>query len=196
MQIVLLDEVLPEPWRNGGGTTRPLASGWANAGSEHAALSRDDAAPDWRLSLANIVADGEFSVLPGMDRHALLLGSGEVSLTSSSTEPVCARPLQAIRFAGEPRWYAQREPGSGQTQFLNLMVRRSLVRGELRVIGQACQVGSVAAWALLPLAGRWQVSGDVVVAQGQLAWDRAGPGPHCLPLDDDASAVLVRVHSI
>lgn len=196
MQIVLLDEVLPEPWRNGAGTTRPLASGWANASSGHAALSRDGAAPDWRLSLADIVADGEFSLFPGMDRYALLLGSGAVKLTSSSAEPVCAQPLQAVRFAGEPRWHAQRQSGSSQTQFMNLMVRRSLLRGELGVIGQACQVGNVAAWALLPLAGRWQVAGDVVVTQGQLAWDRAGPGPHCLPLRDDASAVLVRVHSI
>ena len=53
--IVRAADVRPEPWANGGGTTRELAR--ADDGS-------------WRISLADIGSDGPFSVLAG--RHRVL----------------------------------------------------------------------------------------------------------------------------
>lgn len=191
MHLLLLDDVAPEPWRNGSGMTRPLVSaheaGTVSTGPDTAA---------WRLSLADISADAEFSVFPGMQRHAVLLGSGAVSLVSNGAEPVWVRPLQPVSFSGEPPWYARREPGSLKLRFLNLMVRRSVLRGELQVIECQRQVHAGAAWALLPLAGRWQLSGDVIVGAGQLAWDEGSGGCLMQPLGADASAVLALVHSI
>lgn len=191
MHLLLLDEVRPEPWRNGGGVTRPLVSA-REAGS----ASTGSASADWRLSLADISADAEFSVFPGMQRHAVLLGSGAVGLASNGAEPVWVRPLQPVSFPGEPRWHARRDSGSLELRFLNLMVRRSVLRGELQVIECQRQVHAGTAWALLPLAGRWQLSSDVIVGAGQLAWDEGNGGCLMQPLQADASAVLALVHSI
>ena len=91
MHLLLLDEVRPEPWRNGGGVTRPLVSA-REAGS----ASTGSASADWRLSLADISADAEFSVFPGMQRHAVLLGSGAVSLASNGAEPEMNRRMWLV----------------------------------------------------------------------------------------------------
>jgi environmental stress-induced protein Ves len=67
LQIVSLDRVPEQPWRNGGGVTRELLA-WPPG-------------PDWqwRLSVAEITQDGPFSAFPGVVRwFAVLEGNGVV----------------------------------------------------------------------------------------------------------------------
>ena len=55
-RLVRLDEVNPQPWRNGGGMTRELLA-WPEAERWRA-----------RVSVADIAEDGPFSPFPGVDR--------------------------------------------------------------------------------------------------------------------------------
>jgi environmental stress-induced protein Ves len=64
---VSLADTTPQPWRNGGGTTRELLA-WPEA-------------QDWRVrvSVARIARDGPFSAYPGVHRgFAVLQGAGVV----------------------------------------------------------------------------------------------------------------------
>lgn len=187
MRIVEPAQVSATLWRNGGGLTRPLAEGHAG----HAAAAHLDEIA-WRISLADITADGPFSVFPGMDRHAVLLGSGGVALSGPSGQ-TWAWPLAPVSFPGEAQLDAQRQAGTRDARFFNLMVRRAVARGELRVSGQALAIDSLLAWAVMPLAGQWDVAGATVQA-GQVA---IGIGEACRarPLDGAAQAVLALVIS-
>jgi len=63
--LVSLDHVPPQPWRNGGGVTRELLA-WPAGG-------------DWRvrMSVADVASDGPFSHFPGVQRwFAVLEGAG------------------------------------------------------------------------------------------------------------------------
>ena len=63
--LVRVEDVAPQPWKNGGGVTRELLA-WPKAS-------------EWlvRISVADIVADGPFSVFPGIKRTIVVLsGTG------------------------------------------------------------------------------------------------------------------------
>ncbi len=66
-----LDAIAPTPWKNGGGTTREIAVRPPGAGMDAFA---------WRVSVADIVADGPFSAFPGIDRQIALLDGAGVHL--------------------------------------------------------------------------------------------------------------------
>ena len=61
-------KLAPEPWANGGGTTRTVAL-----------QSADDHAVDWRISIATLNGASRFSLFPGLDRTLLLLDEGAVA---------------------------------------------------------------------------------------------------------------------
>ena len=56
-------DAVERPWRNGGGVTRELASSPEGV---------DDF--DWRVSIAEVTASGDFSRFPGVDRTIVRLG--------------------------------------------------------------------------------------------------------------------------
>jgi environmental stress-induced protein Ves len=60
------------PWRNGGGITREIAARPEGAGM-------DDF--DWRVSLAEVGADGPFSAFPDVDRTLTLVEGAGMDLT-------------------------------------------------------------------------------------------------------------------
>ncbi len=100
-----------EPWANGRGTTRLLAT------------APDDA---WRLSVADIVEDAEFSLFAGLDR-VLVVVSGDVRLTIDGRAHAL-RPGDAARFAGETAVSASVD---GPALVANLMVRRGAATVEV-----------------------------------------------------------------
>lgn len=191
MQTIALEDVPATLWRNGGGLTRLLAS--AQIGRSEALAHLESF--DWRLSVADISADGPFSSFPGVDRHAVLLGAGAVMLSGPSGSAL-AMPLRPVSFPGEAELHAQRQSGTLQPRFLNLMVRRSVLRGELRIVDQACQVDDAVAWALLPVTGRWQLQGTEVLCSGQVGLSGDASVLQARPVEADSKAVLVRIHSI
>lgn len=103
----------PEPWANGGGVTRVIATG---------RFDRSSADFDWRLSVADVSTSGAFSTLPGVDRVITLADGSGLLLTvdghEHTLEPFCPLP-----FAGEARTECQVvEP----TRDFNVMTRRDV----------------------------------------------------------------------
>ncbi|GAB3527813.1 HutD/Ves family protein [Arthrobacter monumenti] len=76
------------PWKNGGGTTTELA--------------RDTAEADygWRLSIADIAGDGQFSTFPGMQRIITVLEGGGMRLTVDGKASRNLLPFDAYPFDG------------------------------------------------------------------------------------------------
>ncbi|MFI9275463.1 HutD family protein [Kitasatospora sp. NPDC052896] len=76
----------PTRWRNGGGVTREIAS-----------------APDgsWRVSLAEIAADGPFSTFPGLARILTVVAGSGLELTVGDEPPVRPAPRTPFAFPGD-----------------------------------------------------------------------------------------------
>ena len=83
--VVRSDEVAPQPWANGGGTTREL-------------LRADDGA--WRISLADIDAEGPFSTFPGLHR-LLTVVDGPVLGLEVDGESHVVEPHRPCAFSGD-----------------------------------------------------------------------------------------------
>ena len=105
-------DVVPQPWRNGGGRTRELLA-WPSAA-------------DWlvRVSLADIDADGPFSAFPGVDRWFMVVEGAGVRLSW----PASGRPEQTLVPGDAPLRFDGGDPPEcrlvrGPTRDLNLMSR-------------------------------------------------------------------------
>jgi environmental stress-induced protein Ves len=83
--VVRAEDVAPQPWPNGGGTTRELLR----------AADRS-----WRISLAEIVADGPFSVFAGQHR-LLTVVDGPVLSLDVDGETHVVEPQRPFAFAGD-----------------------------------------------------------------------------------------------
>ncbi len=99
------------PWRNGGGSTREL-------------VRRPEGADDfeWRVSVAEVAADGPFSSFAGLDRILVLLTGEGMDLHVQGRVVALRAPLDHHRFAGEDDVRAVL--AGGPTTDLNLMWRR------------------------------------------------------------------------
>ncbi|MFI6545779.1 HutD family protein [Streptomyces prunicolor] len=128
------------PWKNGGGVTREIAAWPEGAGM-------DDFA--WRVSLAEVAADGPFSAFPDVDRTLTVVEGAGMDLTVGGE-----RWLVNTRY--EPRDFRGDVPTDcrlldGPVVNLNVMWRRgavstvvvptvAVVRGRLRLGGGALVV--------------------------------------------------------
>jgi environmental stress-induced protein Ves len=106
------------PWRNGGGTTWEIARGRLDDTS--------DGDWHWRFSLAEIAADGPFSVFPQIDRWLVMVAGEGIALTIDGAAPRRLHRGDDIQFPGEA------DIGcallAGPTRDLNLMVDRRVAR--------------------------------------------------------------------
>lgn len=137
-QIIAVEALARVPWRNGRGTTREIAVEESAARAAADAPTSDQAVdtggPEflWRLSLADLVSDGEFSALPGVDRIFTLATPGPVELS------VSGRVRRVV--GGCPQSFAGEEPvriglgAAGPQQALNLMVDRARARGDVQIV--------------------------------------------------------------
>ena len=143
-----LDTLPSKPWKNGGGQTREIAAHPPGAGL-------DDFG--WRLSVADIAADGPFSLFADVDRTLVLLRGAGVCLHDGRSGSVdrLDRPGAALAFAGETPIDA-RLVGGTTTDF-NVMTRRGQWRAEVSVCDAAARIDAADALLLLCGAGRWQV---------------------------------------
>lgn len=107
--IIHVLEVSPQPWRNGGGSTRellalPSAQAW-----------------QVRISLADIDQDGAFSAYAGVQRWFAVVQGAGVELDFAGRQVVQTIAAPALQFDGA------HAPGcrllGGATQDVNLMVR-------------------------------------------------------------------------
>jgi len=113
MRLIRLIDAPLEPWRNGGGWTREIVRS-----------PRDDTggAFDWRLSVADVDAEGPFSRFDGCDRILVLLSGNGLELDSVGQPVVLRPPFGYLRFPGELPITAR--PIDGSTADLNLIWRR------------------------------------------------------------------------
>ena len=116
------DDLRPQAWKNGGGSTRDVV-----ARPEAATLADFD----WRVSIAEVGQDGPFSAFPGIDRVIMLLEGDEMVLAVNGATHRLGR-LDTLAFAGEDDTTCQ--VPSGGTRDLNLMTRRGRAAGSLRAV--------------------------------------------------------------
>lgn len=101
------------PWKNGGGVTHDVIVSPAGATLDTF---------DWRISIAEIAADGPFSRFPGIDRKLAVL-KGKVSLTVEGGTPTVLDPdTDPLDFHGESA--VEGKLVGGPSMDLNVMTRR------------------------------------------------------------------------
>jgi hypothetical protein len=85
----------------------------------------------WRLSVADIIEPGDFSVLPQIDRILVLLKGAGLQLQLAKANCVLANCLQAVSFKGET--LVRGQPADLPARVLNLMTRRGSAAAVLNV---------------------------------------------------------------
>jgi environmental stress-induced protein Ves len=100
-------------WKNRGGVTREVAAWPPGAGL-------DDF--DWRVSLADVGADGPFSTFPGVDRILTVI-AGQGLVLEVDDQPIRLEPGAPFAFPGEASVTARLT--AGPIRDLNVMVRRA-----------------------------------------------------------------------
>jgi len=172
MRIVRRDACPVQPWKNGGGVSRLIASAPPAAGYD---------AIDWHVSRPTIAAGGPFSHLPGLDRQFMLVsGAGVVLHCRGDGADFSQRidtPLAPFAFRGD--WAVHCDLIDGPVEVFNVMTRRGLVGATVELHS----FGTVPAMLRKP-------AGEVLVA-----WCPRGPltafGSWGTALLDHDDAVLV-----
>lgn len=147
------------PWKNGGGVTREIACHPPNANMQDF---------DWRISIAHIARDGDFSVFAGVDRVITLLEGGGVQLSSAdgsaddSVLHALDTPLQPFAFSGDAAVHGRLL--NGDCHDLNVMTRRGVCQAEVRVLRRRETLLPAPAGLLMAIHGQWQVQADVTDA--------------------------------
>lgn len=124
MEIIRYAELRADPWRNGGGVTRELAS-------HPKAASAQDGAWDWRVSIADVSKAGAFSIFPGMDR-VLTVIEGELLLLTVDGAEHPLEKYRPFRFSGEAD-SAGALP-TGDIRDLNVITRNGAFKGYTSII--------------------------------------------------------------
>ncbi len=193
MEILNWAESLPTPWKNGGGSVRPVATHPPGGGV---------GSFDWRISVAEIEADGPFSAFPGVDRCFVLLRGSGVRLTpDAGLAMVLTEPSQIVHFSGESSVEATLV--AGPVQNLSILVARSCYQSMVLSIngvgeqhfeaGQGalvlCLEGDV---ALTPLG-----SDGVTIQAGQaLLWRTHSPSWTLFAATAATRLVVVRLNRV
>ena len=100
------------PWRNGLGTTIELLKQDLPGGDGFA----------WRLSMADVTTNGEFSNFSGYQRTLLLLEGNGLTLDCAGVIHRLEKPLQSARFSGDDQTFATLH--DGPVKDFNIMVQR------------------------------------------------------------------------
>ena len=168
-----LADIVPTPWKNGGGATREIACWPAGTGLDSF---------DWRISVATIAADGAFSVFAGIDRSITLLSGDGVLLHGEHGTHRLDQPLVPFAFAGETPIRATLLGGASDD--FNVMTRRGRCRADVKVWRYAVDGPSTPPHAALLLAvqGDWRcaVAGDaptLLTPGSGLWWSHAAARP-------------------
>ena len=141
MRVQRFSEHRAMPWANGRGTSYEIAS------------DRDDTDRwSWRVAIAPVVVDGEFSSLPGVDRELVVI-EGNGMVLEVDGESVECLPGRVIRFSGDSTTFARLVDGPFVD--LGLMTVRDSVIGSMVVIADAGDV----------------IETDVLVAVGEAAFE-------------------------
>lgn len=121
MRVLRAADRIATPWKNGGGVTREVAAFPPGA---------DLDAFEWRISLAEIAADGPFSTFPGVDRVLTVIQGAGLMMTVDDRMLALDAASPPLAFAGEAPVTARLT--DGPISDLNVMVRRGAWRARTR----------------------------------------------------------------
>lgn len=162
LQRFAIDELVPTPWKNGGGSTREIACWPEGAGL-------DDF--DWRVSIATIAASGPFSLFPGVERTIVLLAGDGVRLRAEGFDHRLDTPYEPFAFSGDLAVDCTLLGGQAlrPSTDLNVMTRRARCRAGVRVFDAATKLARGEHGLLISVKGQWRVGGGTL-AQDQGVW--------------------------
>jgi uncharacterized protein len=113
MRVIRFKDLRPSVWKNGGGSTVELA-----VRPEGANLD----AFEWRVSVADVSGDGEFSRFQGVDRVLTLLSGAGMELEFTDRSVRLEPSHDPFAFSGEAPVAARL--GDGPVRDVNVMVKR------------------------------------------------------------------------
>jgi environmental stress-induced protein Ves len=156
LRAFALSALPEEPWRNGGGRTRTIATGMREPPT--LAVDSDSEPPwDWRISVATIERSGPFSAFPGVDRSSLLLGAGRIELSAVGEASLqMQRPGEVVAYRGDPVWHAEVSRDGPPLSLLNVMTRRGALQVRMNALREDVSLTSLS-MAVLVIDGRWRV---------------------------------------
>jgi environmental stress-induced protein Ves len=124
MEIIRFADLKPQPWQNGGGVTRELAS-------HPRAASAQDGVWDWRVSIADVTKAGDFSAFPGMER-VLTVIDGELLLLTVDGGEHPLEKYRPFRFSGEAATSSALP--TGNIRDLNVITRTGAFKGYTSIV--------------------------------------------------------------
>jgi len=184
---IALADVAPSPWKNGAGLTRELLA-WPTP-------------QDWvfRLSVAEVQADGPFSRFDGVQRWFAVLSGAGVRLRLGAAE---RDDVHTLTPASNPFCFDGALPVDctlidGATQDFNLMLRADLARAHMqRVTGRLqskdTAARTVAVWSGDAGAELWLGQDCTTLCPHTLAWQAMSEGAELEVLGANALWMEIR----
>jgi environmental stress-induced protein Ves len=152
-RILRAAEHVRMPWKNGLGMTTEIARADSLCGDGF----------DWRISLADVAADGPFSLFPGLHRHIAVIAGDGMILQFSDGVSHRLEPFVPFSFDGMRPLHGTLL--NGPVRDLNVMVRAAQLHAVLEILPAHEPV------ALSPLTNGSQ--GFAIVLSGSFV-DRSG----------------------
>jgi environmental stress-induced protein Ves len=190
------------PWKNGGGVTREIIARPLGSGLDTFT---------WRVSIAEVSADGAFSEFAGVDRVIALLAGNGVVLRAPDGRLVhrLDEPFACFTFRGEEPITASLIDGASSD--FNVMTRRSATRAEVRVIRVGETLASSGAGVLFAARGRWTLrfacddsrsrtnvsEAPIALGDGEgVWWEDESPAWHVATDESDAALFVAHVYTL
>jgi environmental stress-induced protein Ves len=188
-KIITAEQMLPMPWKNGGGLTREIARF-----PEHGEWV-------WRMSVAEVDADGPFSAFPGCMRSLTLLSGEGMSLDFPDRSVPLLPPHGSLVFSGDEPLTARLLNGPTtdfnaiwRTDSVSVSVERRAMHGVLWCIPEPG-----VSWLVYFHAGRGEVKSDPdnpAIRIGDAVWLAPSAGEPRLVLEAYGEALWVRITAI
>lgn len=181
MRRVRRDDMRAAPWKNGGGVTYELAAFPEGAGFEDFV---------WRMSMAQVAADGPFSAFPGVDRTLTLIEGEGIALDFSGAAVALAPGAAPFAFPGEAPVTGRLAQGA--ILDFNVMTRRARATHHVHIL-RAAEKAPARTQALVSRRRGVKVAGFTLdVADALLA----APGETLAGVSADAELIAVEIAGI
>jgi hypothetical protein len=176
------------PWKNGGGMTSEIAR--RPVGGEDAEGYR------WRLSIADVAAEGPFSAFPGLERLIAVIDGAGMTLAIDGRAPVSVRNGDpALGFSGDSAVDCRLL--AGPIRDFNLIFDPASVDGRMDWLGPEQPLQFDGGDVLIHvIAGSGAIEADggrLVVGPGSTGWSAGHRGS--LSASPDGRAIVARARS-
>ncbi|MHC6595166.1 HutD/Ves family protein [Arthrobacter sp. C152] len=129
MRLIRFELLTPQLWRNGGGVTREVARFPTAPMATAAGAAGDDW--DWRVSIADVAKEGDFSLFPGMERVLTVIGGNHMTLTGDGWEQKLEK-YRPFQFSGDTHVHGTLPAGG--IRDLNVITRKKSFTGRTTIM--------------------------------------------------------------